>query len=435
MMLDLSSLLDNTDECLLNFIQLVTMPIRDGRRKLFTGHSSPVTQDNKMRHLYILCLLLFNTNSSCYMPMHFVLTEAILCYGGSMELVKLFNRFGMVSSLDTNNRIATYIVQKRIIEGIKPSIQFGMLTVVSVDNVDILQSHAVVSALDATRSWHGTSVQCIQPQPKSDELTQQEIVVSSQSQPDDSQSPIPVQRLKRRRRTLAEACSPHTQMVTPRHESTEDTYKAICNELDIQELSCTFLSLNNFLPTETELTHFNQLKVDIHKSMLLKYFRQSDDDQIFHLSTIPVLVNGVRKQVSEKEVGNVVYVDVLSEKADSKATLTKVVGKLHKIFVVDLKQMFVVGDAKVYDVLQSLRLEYGNHLNWLIPLPGDFHILYNYQKVVMKAYGDAGLITLAKSAGYRGETLTSLSKAKHFRRTHLFLLQTYEAFYSFTIPL
>ena len=66
------------------------------------------------------------------------------------------------------------------------------------------------------------------------------------------------------------------------------------------------------------------------------------------------------------------YVDVLSEKADSKATLTEVVGKLHIFFVVDLiqKRMFVVGDAKVYDVLQSLRLEYGNHLNWLIPCQG-----------------------------------------------------------------
>ena len=88
--------------------------------------------------------------------------------------------------------------------------------------------------------------------------------------------------------------------------------------------------------------------------------------------------------------------EVFSEKADSKATLTKVVGELHNIFVVDLiqKRMFVVGDAKVYDVLQSLWLEYGNHLNWLIPLPGDFHILYNYQKVVMKAYGDARLLKL-----------------------------------------
>ena len=82
----------------------------------------------------------------------------------------------------------------------------------------------------------------------------------------------------------------------------------------------------------------------------------------------------------------------------------------------------MVGDAKVYDVLQSLRLEYGNHLNWLIPLPGDFHILYNYQKVVIME--SLWRCSLAKAAGYRGETLTFLSKAKNFRHTHLFLLQT-----------
>ena len=46
-------------------------------------------------------------------------------------------------------------MQKRIIEEIKPSIQFGILMVVSVDNVDILQSNAVVSVLDATRSCKG----------------------------------------------------------------------------------------------------------------------------------------------------------------------------------------------------------------------------------------------------------------------------------------
>ena len=73
---------------------------------------------------------------------------------------------------------------------------------------------------------------------------------------------------------------------------------------------------------------------------------------------------------------------------------------------------------------------YGNQLNWLIPLPGDFHILYKYQKVAMKAYGDAGLLMLAKAAGYRGETLISLSKATYFRHTHLFLLQAYEALYN-----
>ena len=76
-------------------------------------------------------------------------------WGMNGILIKLLDRFGMVSSLDTNNQIATCIVQKRTTEGIKPSIQFGMLTVVSVDNVNILQSNAVVSVLDATMSCKG----------------------------------------------------------------------------------------------------------------------------------------------------------------------------------------------------------------------------------------------------------------------------------------
>ena len=51
-----------------------------------------------------------------------------------------------------------------------------MLSVVSIDNVDILQSHATVSSLDTTRSWHGRSVQCIQPLPKTAHLTNEEMV-------------------------------------------------------------------------------------------------------------------------------------------------------------------------------------------------------------------------------------------------------------------
>lgn len=64
-------------------------------------------------------------------------------------------------------------------------------------------------------------------------------------------------------------------------------------------------------------------------------------------------------------------------------------------------------------------------------MPGDWHILFNYQKVLIKPYGDAGLISLAKVSGYRAETLKSLMSASNFRRTHLFLLQCFEAFYKF----
>ena len=85
-------------------------------------------------------------------------------------------------------------------------------------------------------------------------------------------------------------------------------------------------------------------------------------------------------------------------KLTAKDTLTKVVGNLYHTFVLQLKQrwVIVVGDTKTYDLLQSLCVEYGHHLKWLLPFPGDWHILFNYQKVLMKAYSDAGLVQLAK---------------------------------------
>ena len=99
------------------------------------------------------------------------------------------------------------------------------------------------------------------------------------------------------------------------------------------------------------------------------------------------------------------------------------------------KWVIVVGDGKTYDLLQDIKSEYGSHLKWLIPMPGDWHILLNYQKTLMKIYGDAGLVQLGKVAGYRGETLTSLVNCSNFRRTHAFLLQSFEAFYRFFLSL
>ena len=93
----------------------------------------------------------------------------------------------------------------------------------------------------------------------------------------------------------------------------------------------------------------------------------------------------------------------------------------------------MVGDAKTDDILQSLRRQYGSQLKWLLPFPGDWHILYNYQKVLLKVYGDAGLLQLAKVAGHRAETLTSLAQASHFNRTHHFILQPFEVMHRYFI--
>ena len=72
----------------------------------------------------------------------------------------------------------------------------------------------------------------------------------------------------------------------------------------------------------------------------------------------------------------------------------------------------------------NIKEDYGDHFNWVLPFPGDWHTLYNYQKALMKAYADAGLAHFGKSSGHRSETLsTSLINSSNFKRTHYFLIQ------------
>ena len=128
------------------------------------------------------------------------------------------------------------------------------------------------------------------------------------------------------------------------------------------------------------------------------------------------------------------YIEISSDRADSKPTLLNALSKLYQIFIVQQGQkwLIVVGDAKTYDLSKSIRSEYGNHMQWLIPWPGDWHILLNYQKAVMRVYAGAGLSKLGEITQHRSETLTSLIQCSNFRRTHNFLLQ---AFYCFFLSL
>ena len=97
--------------------------------------------------------------------------------------------------------------------------------------------------------------------------------------------------------------------------------------------------------------------------------------------------------------------------------------------------LVVAGDAKTYQHLQSLKLDYGEELSWLLPFPGDFHILKNLQPVLSKVYFDIGLKQLAIASGFRGETLTSLQKCSHFKKTHNFIFQSWEAMYMHMLQL
>ena len=89
---------------------------------------------------------------------------------------------------------------------------------------------------------------------------------------------------------------------------------------------------------------------------------------------------------SPTEQSNIVYIDILDEYADKKDTILNALSVLQDKLKVGTKVKFlgVVGDRKTYDHLHALKIEYGSDLDWLIPLPGDWHILKNYQEVIMK---------------------------------------------------
>ena len=200
--------------CLLKFMEIVTLSVRASKRNLFPDPDTLKTKN--IRQLYALCVLLFTTNTTCSMPLHVVLTEAILSNGGSTELVRIMNRVEAVASLNTANRLSTLVASQRVSRGIIPELHLNTLTIASVDNIDILQPHSLVSCTDATRSWHGTSVQCVQPRSSFNILSSEETVpLGKHCRSSSISSPVPESRKKRRRRTFTESSPPHTQFVLP----------------------------------------------------------------------------------------------------------------------------------------------------------------------------------------------------------------------------
>ena len=97
------------------------------------------------------------------MPLNVLLTDIIDSLSGSNKLIRILNNFGAVASVDTHKRYVHHQIERRLEKGITSSLQKHAFTVVSVDNIDFLQSSALLYCGHQSRRWHGTTVQAVQP--------------------------------------------------------------------------------------------------------------------------------------------------------------------------------------------------------------------------------------------------------------------------------
>ena len=91
----------------------------------------------KIRIYFALCSLQYCTNPSQPTQFHILISDVVEVCGGSCMLLKILNRVGSTSSLDTHDRFVTYHAEA--------TCKYHTWNeLASVDNFDMLQSYSSV---------------------------------------------------------------------------------------------------------------------------------------------------------------------------------------------------------------------------------------------------------------------------------------------------
>ena len=179
----------------------------------------------------------------------------------------------------------------------------------------------------------------------------------------------------------------------------------------------------DFEINQEEMQHLTELQEEVNTYLIIKSCMNRPQHTFLNIQQY---LSATR--VTRTEKSNVYYLEVMDAVADTKDTMIEMLYNLHHKFIEDqgLNYLVVEGDAKLFNILQSLKHEYGDKLQWVIPYPGNWHTLKNYQPALLKAYFDAGLKDMARAAGY---SVNQIYNCSHFKRVHHFILEPWEALY------
>ncbi len=84
---------------------------------------------------------------------------------GSRQLIKIMNRLGVLNSSDVHDAFVAKKAEEEKGKKLWDCLDPEIFTIASADNFDLLKSHAAVFCGNQYRSFHGTTIQVVQPNP------------------------------------------------------------------------------------------------------------------------------------------------------------------------------------------------------------------------------------------------------------------------------